>query len=82
MKLNRNVTITGNSVTLVPYRQEHVAWYHAWMQDPKLQEATASEPLTLQEEYDMQLSWADEADSEIACYCLLLQESLHLALTL
>ena len=121
MKINRNVKITGNSVTLVPYRQEHVSWYHSWMvrtsghscsrsyvqsltvatlapvlltavfafvqQDPKLQEATASEPLTLQasyvamsplfstdnespatlqEEYAMQLSWCEDADSEIA----------------
>lgn len=61
---------------------------HVLQQDPKLQEATASEPLTLQaslspcpdfsttssvksalqEEYDMQLSWCEDADSKFAGY--------------
>lgn len=87
MKINANVTLTGNNVILVPYRKEHVLLYHSWMvcanslcvpalfdepvrgmqgllpqtaltcifkmcmvlqQDLNLQEATASEPLTLQ----------------------------------
>ena len=39
------------------------------MQDPSLQAATASEPLTLDEEYAMQLSWRTDADklTFIAC---------------
>jgi len=32
------------------------------LQDPSLQEATASEPLTLQQEYDMQQTWAQDDD--------------------
>lgn len=28
--------------------------YHAWMQSPELLESTASEPLTIEEERDMQ----------------------------
>ena len=43
---------------LVPYEKRHVARYHEWMLDPWLREMTASEPLTLAEEYDMQASWA------------------------
>ncbi|KAL7795343.1 tRNA synthetases class I (M) domain-containing protein [Trichoderma ceciliae] len=35
----------------------HVLTYHGWMEDPAIQEATASEPMTLAEEYDNQQSW-------------------------
>lgn len=44
----------------------HAPQYNAWMQDPFLQEATASEPLTLQEEYEMQASWWADEDSELS----------------
>ncbi|XP_071914415.1 GCN5-related N-acetyltransferase 9 isoform X5 [Coffea arabica] len=54
------VSLEGKKVILVPYMKEHVEKYHEWMQDPALLEATASEPLTLDEEYDMQLSWTQD----------------------
>ena len=38
--------------------------YHRWMRSTELQELTASEPLTLQEEYAMQQSWRDDDDSK------------------
>ncbi|KAK9820273.1 hypothetical protein WJX72_008468 [[Myrmecia] bisecta] len=60
MKDNYNTTVTGSLVKLVPYRPHHVERYHQWMQDPDLLEATASERLSLQEEYEMQQSWADD----------------------
>lgn len=31
--------------------------YEAWMQDPFVLEMTASEPLTVEQEYEMQESW-------------------------
>ena len=34
------------------------------MKDPLLQEQTASEPLTLQQEYDMRISWHNDENSK------------------
>lgn len=34
------------------------------MKSPELQQLTASEPLTLDQEYDMQKSWREDDDSE------------------
>ncbi|KAI9362496.1 N-acetyltransferase 9-like protein [Zopfochytrium polystomum] len=45
---------------LVPYSREHVENYNRWMQSPFLLEMTASEPLTLNEEYEMQQSWLND----------------------
>ncbi|KIY98693.1 N-acetyltransferase 9-like protein [Monoraphidium neglectum] len=66
MRLNADTTIVGQRVVLVPYRHEHVPRYHTWMQSPELQaraaELTASEPLSLEEEYAMQAAWAHDPD--------------------
>ncbi|KAK1292560.1 hypothetical protein QJS10_CPB17g02051 [Acorus calamus] len=51
------MSLEGEKVILVPYMRAHVERYHQWMEDPSLLEATASEPLTLEEEYQMHLSW-------------------------
>ncbi|CAL5406210.1 unnamed protein product [Camellia sinensis] len=53
-------SVEGEKVILVPYMKEHVPKYHQWMQDPALLQATGSEPLTLDEEYQMQLSWTQD----------------------
>ncbi|XP_055810738.1 uncharacterized protein LOC129880641 [Solanum dulcamara] len=54
------VSVEGEKVILVPYMREHVPKYHEWMQDPLLLQATGSEPLTLDQEYEMQLSWTQD----------------------
>lgn len=62
MKLNKNTRILGEKVILVPYRKYHVLKYHDWMSKPDIQELTASEPLTLEEEYEMQAKWQNDSD--------------------
>ncbi|MBW0507807.1 hypothetical protein O181_047522 [Austropuccinia psidii MF-1] len=62
MYVNRNHAIIGPRTVLVPYRNEHVARYHEWMCDQELRESTASEPLSLEEEYEMCQRWAMDED--------------------
>ncbi|XP_019726651.1 alpha/beta-tubulin-N-acetyltransferase 9 [Hippocampus comes] len=62
MKINENTLLEGQKVVLVPYNAEHVPRYHEWMKSVELQQLTASEPLTLEQEYDMQRSWREDAD--------------------
>lgn len=54
----------------MPYLSRHVPTYHVWMQDADLQAATASEPLTLPEEYEMQRSWRNDKDKLTFIVCL------------
>ncbi|KAL2340377.1 hypothetical protein Fmac_008317 [Flemingia macrophylla] len=58
------VSLEGEKVILVPYMEAHVPKYHEWMKDPSLLQATGSEPLTLQQEYHMQLSWSRDPNKE------------------
>ncbi|XP_020682500.1 N-acetyltransferase 9-like protein, partial [Dendrobium catenatum] len=54
------VSLEGKKAILVPYMREHVPKYHEWMKDPALLLATGSEPLTLDQEYEMHLSWTKD----------------------
>ncbi|EGG12821.1 uncharacterized protein MELLADRAFT_101377 [Melampsora larici-populina 98AG31] len=62
MKLNEHTALVGPRVVLVPYRQEHVKQYNQWMKDLELQTLTASESLSLEEEYQMCQSWSNDSD--------------------
>ena len=62
MKLNWKTQISGEKVIFVPYCAHHVQKYHHWMKSPELQHLTGSEPLTLEEEYQMQVQWRDSED--------------------
>ncbi|KAK8844590.1 hypothetical protein IAR55_006437 [Kwoniella newhampshirensis] len=62
MRLNENTVIYGDRVILVPYRAEHVSTYHEWMKSPELLQLTASEPLSWQEEMEMQQKWHLDED--------------------
>ncbi|TIC15536.1 acyl-CoA N-acyltransferase [Wallemia mellicola] len=62
MIINENLTIVGEKLTLVPYKEKHVERYHKWMSNADILELTASEALSLEEEYAMQKSWHKDAD--------------------
>lgn len=64
MRLNQNTVLLGKKVVLVPYTSKHVPRYHKWMESEELRHLTASEPLTLEQEYAMQRSWREDEDSE------------------
>ncbi|KAE8160258.1 GNAT domain-containing protein [Aspergillus tamarii] len=69
MLLNAKTAISTSTVLLVPYSKWHVPRYHAWMKDEEIQEATASEPLSLEEEYAMQESWRQDPDKLTFIVC-------------
>lgn len=64
MKLNEDtvLSVPHSPIVLVPYKAVHVKQYHEWMQSPVLQELTASEPLTLEEEYENMTSWRTDEE--------------------
>lgn len=62
MRLNEKTKLIGRRIVLVPYEARHVPKYHKWMSDEELRHLTASEPLTLDEEYQMQKSWREDND--------------------
>ncbi|OAA54315.1 DNA polymerase subunit delta-2 [Niveomyces insectorum RCEF 264] len=69
MKINENTAISTADVLLVPYDSRHVSTYHTWMEDEAVRAATASERLTLQEEYANQISWRAAADKLTFIVC-------------
>ncbi|KAG8229232.1 hypothetical protein J437_LFUL001477 [Ladona fulva] len=62
MRLNSQTALRGKGVILLPYERMMVPKYHDWMKSPELLLLTASEPLTLEEEYDMQNKWLQDED--------------------
>ncbi|XP_069373879.1 alpha/beta-tubulin-N-acetyltransferase 9 isoform X2 [Paralichthys olivaceus] len=73
MKINENSLLEGHTVLLVPYNEHHVSRYHEWMKSPELQQLTASEPLTLEQEHAMQRSWREDDDK---CTFIILDKQL------
>ena len=60
--MNWNSQIIGSKVILVPYGPQHVPKYHQWMKSLELQHLTGSEPLTFEEECEMQETWKNSDD--------------------
>lgn len=74
MRINAKTHVWSRSVVLVPYKEQHVQKYHEWMKDPYLQAMTASEPLTLDQEYEMQKSWLEDEDK---CTFIILDRDVY-----
>uniref|UniRef100_A0A3Q3KHZ5 Uncharacterized protein n=1 Tax=Monopterus albus TaxID=43700 RepID=A0A3Q3KHZ5_MONAL len=62
MKINENTTGGTQSCPLSLIHLSILFRYHEWMKRPELQHLTASETLTLEQEYDMQGSWREDDD--------------------
>ncbi|GLB41322.1 putative acetyltransferase (GNAT) domain containing protein [Lyophyllum shimeji] len=71
--VNENTVLVGSKVVLVPYLPEHVPKYHSWMQDDELLRLTASERLSLEDEYQMQQRW--RLDEDKLTFIILARES-------
>ncbi|KAI0428487.1 acetyltransferase domain-containing protein [Xylaria sp. FL1042] len=69
MRINESLAISTSKILLVPYDAHHVQRYHQWMQDEDLREATASDLLTLEEEYENQQSWRTAHDKLTFIVC-------------
>jgi len=52
--------IVGKKVILIEYRECHVVKYNRWMKSPSLLILTASVPLSLEGEYEMQKTWSQD----------------------
>ena len=66
MTEKKRVSLEGKKLIMVPYMEAHVPKYHEWMLDPALLQATASEPLTLDQEFQMQLTWTQDPNSSLS----------------
>ncbi|KAI1733641.1 acetyltransferase domain-containing protein [Xylaria scruposa] len=69
MRVNENTAISTSKILLVPYDAHHVVRYHEWMQNEFLREATASDLLSLEEEYENQQSWRTAHDKLTFIVC-------------
>ncbi|KAF8121817.1 GNAT domain-containing protein [Boletus edulis] len=54
--------LRGQRVVLVPSTPDHVERYHRWMTDPRLLRDTGTDPLTLEEVYEMEKHWQEDDD--------------------
>ncbi|KAI1092477.1 GNAT domain-containing protein [Rostrohypoxylon terebratum] len=69
MRVNKNIHVLNGRIALVPYEKGHVPKYHRWMEDDEIRQATASERLTLEEEYENQVSWRAASDKLTFIIC-------------
>lgn len=74
MLLNKDTKIFGKNIILVPYKKEHVLQYHEWMKSEELQKLTASEPLMLEKEFEMQQSWMTDNNK---CTFIILDRDMY-----
>jgi RimJ/RimL family protein N-acetyltransferase len=76
MRKNEALCLVGEGISLIPYTPAHVPVYHGWMENPTLLQATASERLTLSEEFENCRTWHLDNSK---CTFIILAGGLHAA---
>ena len=62
MRDNWNHIVKVGQVALVPYQRSFVPKYHDWLEDEWLRDMTATERLSLEEEYEAQAAWINDKE--------------------
>ncbi|KAI9775314.1 MAG: hypothetical protein M1839_001298 [Geoglossum umbratile] len=75
MIINERIAISVSKVLLVPYCEHHPTLHTKGIPCKELRSLTASEPLTLDEEYAMQRSWRTDGDK--LTFIIYLQNPAH-----
>lgn len=73
--LDKKLIHISPRLILVPYLPHHVPKYHGWMSNETILQQTASEALSMEEEYKMQLEWALGPDKRT--FILVPRHELH-----
>lgn len=75
MLFDKRLVHIAENLILVPYLPRHVPKYHGWMSNELILQQTASEALSLEEEFEMQITWATDEDKRT---CILIpRRELH-----
>ena len=75
--ISRNVCVCIVDICVC---MDSVVRHHRWMEDPILRFQTGSEPLSLEEEYKMQLKWQQDEDSKSSHNLILIQRRERVSL--
>lgn len=60
--IDKRFVHVSDTLLLVPYLPRHVPKYHRWISNAEIMHQTATEYASLEQEYEMQITWATDHD--------------------